>query len=168
MVPQSWRVGSTEPWWRHPAQINGGHTAGNRGAQNPAYRRASHFISHPRFPHRGSQALRASSSADGGNKPALPSKGRGLAQFFAQWGACPFSSSLARATVSGWLLSSDHTGCEAISSAVLRWRARSGLLAPGSALGAAVLSWPAFSSSFFLFSSSSSSSWAIASSSQAA
>jgi hypothetical protein len=31
VVPQSWRVGSTEPWWRHPAQSNGGHaTSGNR------------------------------------------------------------------------------------------------------------------------------------------
>ena len=48
MVPQSWRVGSIEPWWRHPAQSNGGHAAGLRkragGAQNPAYRRASHFF----------------------------------------------------------------------------------------------------------------------------
>ena len=27
MVPLSWRVGSTEPGGRPPAQINGGHTA---------------------------------------------------------------------------------------------------------------------------------------------
>ena len=40
----SWRVGSTEPGGRPPAQSNGGHTAGNRCAQNPAYRRASHFF----------------------------------------------------------------------------------------------------------------------------
>jgi hypothetical protein len=45
VVPQSWRVGGTEPGGRPPAQMNGGH-AGLReeaGAQNPAYRRASHF-----------------------------------------------------------------------------------------------------------------------------
>ena len=41
-----WRVGGTEPGGRPPAQMNGGH-AGFReeaGAQNPAYRRASHFF----------------------------------------------------------------------------------------------------------------------------
>ena len=40
----SWRVGSTEPGGQPPAQSNGGHAAGNRCAQNPAYRRASHFF----------------------------------------------------------------------------------------------------------------------------
>ena len=39
-----WRVGSTEPSGRPSAQINGGHATGNRCAQNPAYRWASHFF----------------------------------------------------------------------------------------------------------------------------
>ena len=108
MVPQSWRVGSTEPWWRHPAQINGGHTAGNRGAQNPAYRRASHFIFTP---------------ARTGLRGGRTSPSRRSAQLFGQWGACPRSSPVARSTVSGWLLSSDQTGCDAASWAVLRLRA---------------------------------------------
>ena len=65
---------------------------------------------------------------------AMPSAEHATAvQLFAQWGACPFSSSVARSTVSGWLLSSDQTGCDAMSSAILRLRERSGLLAPGSA-----------------------------------
>lgn len=42
--PLSWRVGGTEPGGRPPAQIDGGHGAGNRTAQNPAYRRTSHFF----------------------------------------------------------------------------------------------------------------------------
>jgi len=35
------RVGGIEPGGQPPAQSNGGHAAGNRGAQNPAYRRVS-------------------------------------------------------------------------------------------------------------------------------
>jgi len=49
VAPRSVRVGSTEPGGRPPAQRNGGHVPGlrkkARHAQNPAYRRTSHFFS---------------------------------------------------------------------------------------------------------------------------
>ena len=42
--PGGVRVGGIEPGGRPPAQSNGGHAAGNRCAQNPAYRRASQLM----------------------------------------------------------------------------------------------------------------------------